>query len=125
MLSRVRRPPPLLLLVPLHDPATLHLQGTKVLEDRELRAGYVQVTEGPPLEPTRIRVMKYTGMGSAPEWMDIEPGNTFSSDNVVRGTQAEQTSLRHCVMYGQISLLRRIRRSVDPQARCPRHGNTI
>ena len=64
-------------------------------------------------------------MGSAPEWMDIEPGNIFSFDNVVRGTQVEQTSLRPCVLYGQISLLHRTPRIVDFQERCARHGASM
>ena len=123
MLLRVCHPPLLLVLVPLHDSITL--QGTKVLEYQELRTSYVQVTEGAPLRPTCICVVKYTGTDSAPEWNDIEPGNMFSSDNVVRDTQVQQTSLRRCVVWRQISLLRRIRRSVDPPARCARHGFMI
>ena len=123
LLLRVRHPPPILLSVSLHHPVTL--QGTKVLKDRELRTGRAQVTEGAPLDPAHATIIRYTGMSSAPEWIDIEPGNIFSSDNVVRGTHVKQTNLRYCVVYRQIYLLRRVRRSVDLQARCPREGVMI
>ena len=91
MLLRVRHPLPFLLLFLLNNSVTL--QGAKVLEDRELRYHLTEVTKGTPRKPISLEVTKYTGTGNAPEWTDIEPGNMFSSENVVRGAQVEQISL--------------------------------
>ena len=123
MLSRVCHPPPLVLSASLHISVTL--QGTKVLDEQELRHTLVGVTEGTPRKPISFSVMKYTGTSSAPEWMDIELGRAFSFDNFVSGTQAKQTSLRGCVVCRQISLLHCIRQRVDLRARCARHATTM
>jgi len=57
--------------IPDHFGAML-LRGTKVLEDREVRSPYCYVTEGAPQRQAYQSVLKYTGVGVAPEWMDVE-----------------------------------------------------
>lgn len=53
------------------------LQGTKVLEDREVRAPFCCVAEGAPPRQGFNSVVKYTGSRTSPEWMDLERGNVF------------------------------------------------
>jgi len=101
------------------------LQGTKILEDRELRFTFSHVSEGAPHQPTSCSVLKYTGAGEAPEWKDIEPGSVFGSDDFVMGTQVKQTSSRNFAKCGQISRPLRIQPSAEPQARCARRGSLI
>jgi len=50
------------------------LQGTKVLEDREVRLAHCTVTgkDAPPKHPFSA-ITKYTGALAAPEWKDVEP----------------------------------------------------
>jgi hypothetical protein len=92
------------------------LQGERVLEDREVRQPFVYVTEGAPQRQAVQSVIKYTGTLSIPEWMDIEQGSVFDFSSFARGTQVKQTSSRHCAIFRQISLLLRIRHSMEPQA---------
>ena len=63
----------------------ISLQGTRVLEDREVRSSYCYITEGAPRLQASQSVIKYTGTDNAPEWMDSEQGqcirfNTFARD---------------------------------------------
>ena len=53
------------------------LQGTKVLEDREVRFNLCYTTEGTPQRQALSAVFKYTGARSTPEWIDIERGSVF------------------------------------------------
>ena len=49
-------------------------QGTKVLEDREIRHSFYWTSEDAPPQHASPGVVKYTGTLTAPEWEDIEPG---------------------------------------------------
>ena len=67
------------------------LQGTKVLEDHEVRRNFSYITEGAPQLQAFQSVVKYTGEQSAPRWMDIEKGNVFGfSDNFVRSLKSSR-----------------------------------
>lgn len=79
------------------------LQGTKVLEDREVRASFRRVAEDSPERQLYTSIVKYSGTRTAPEWMDIEPGIMFVFNYITMSTQVKQTSSRHCAKYGQIS----------------------
>jgi hypothetical protein len=73
-------------------------QGTKVLEDRELRSSFRYVTYDVPQRRAYRPVFRYTGTRSAPEWMDTERGSVFSFDDFVRGTQVRQTNSGYCAI---------------------------
>ena len=50
------------------------LQGTKVLEDREIRHHLCFISEGASPQKASPRIVKYTGSLVSPEWEDIENG---------------------------------------------------
>ena len=54
------------------------LQGTKVLEDREIRLNFHWVTEGIPPQHISAGITKYIGALATPEWKDVEPGRVFT-----------------------------------------------
>jgi len=81
MLPQVRRPAPLLIF--LENLTTL--QGTKILEDQEVRYSFCYVTEGAPQQQAFQSVLQYIGTRRAPRWMDIEPGSVSSSNKVAKG----------------------------------------
>jgi hypothetical protein len=89
MLSRVWHPP--LLLILIHD--LIALQGTKVLEDREVRESFIFVTKDASKRQIIQPVIKYTGTRRAPEWMDLEKGS-FVFNEFVRGTQGKGRQVR-------------------------------
>ena len=53
------------------------LQGTKVLEDREIRLSRTMVAESAPPKRSSSKITKYTGESTAPEWKDDEPGRVL------------------------------------------------
>ena len=53
------------------------MQGTKVLEDREIRHSFCSVSEGTPPQQVLHTIAKYTGSLVAPEWEDVEKGRLF------------------------------------------------
>ena len=53
------------------------LQGTKVLEDREIRHGFCVLNEGSPPQSAWAGITKFTGDLTSPEWEDVEPGSVF------------------------------------------------
>jgi len=53
------------------------LQGTKVLEDREIRLARAITAEGSPPQYSFPGITKYTGALAAPEWKDDEPGRVL------------------------------------------------
>ena len=57
---------------------SIALQGTKVLENREIRQTFYRTSEDTPLQHVSPKVVKYTGALVAPEWEDIEPGIVFN-----------------------------------------------
>ena len=114
MLLRVRHLPLLLVLQYNLIPS----QGTKVLEDRELRTTLCYVTDGAPQRQASQPVLRYTGTSDTPEWRDTEPGSVFSFNNFARGTQVRQPNTGYCAIYRQISLQLRTRRHTEEQAGC-------
>ena len=60
-----------------------------VMQDREIRFNLCYVTKDAPQQQASLIVVKYTGEGRAPLWMDTEPGRAFSSNNIMQGTQAQ------------------------------------
>ena len=73
MLSRVR-----VVIFPwLSGLNPVALQGTKVLEDREIRHGFCCTSKGAPRKYVSTEIVKYTGALAAPEWGDIEEGRPF------------------------------------------------
>ena len=74
------------LLVLLDNAITL--QGTNVLEDREVRVPFSSVAEGAPKREVSQQIFKYTGTCSAPRWMDLEQGSAFSSVDLVIGLRS-------------------------------------
>ena len=81
MLSRVCHHP-LLLILPDNPIA---LQGTRVLEDQEIRQGFSYTSKGAPRQQAVRSVIRYTGTLRAPEWMDIEPGSVTIFNSFARG----------------------------------------
>ena len=73
-------------------------QGTKVLEDREVRHRFSYATEDVLEQQITQKVSKYTGASGAPEWMDTEPGSVLNLNDFVRVTQVRQASLRRCAI---------------------------
>ena len=53
------------------------LQGTRVLEDREIRLARVITAEGVPPHNASENLTKYTGASATPEWKDVEPGRVL------------------------------------------------
>ena len=53
------------------------LQGTKVLEDREIRHSFYRTAEDEPPQHASPRISKYTGDLATPKWEDIEPGSVY------------------------------------------------
>ena len=57
--------------------SSVALQGTKVLEDQEIRLSRAIATEGAPATRSSSKITKYTGESTAPEWKDVEPGRAW------------------------------------------------
>jgi len=53
-------------------------QGTKVLEDREIRLSVGRCAKGAPPRQASSGITKYTGILVTPEWRDAEPGRVFN-----------------------------------------------
>ena len=53
------------------------LQGTRILEEREIRCELCMVDEDAPPQHTNSRFVKYTGDLASPVWEDAEPGRVF------------------------------------------------
>ena len=121
MLSRVCYLPPFIIL--LDNPVVF--QGTKVLEDREVKFSLCYLTEGTPQQHAASSVLKYTGMSRIPEWTDVNEGSVFNFYNIVRGTQAKQTSSRRCALYELISPRLHIRHSTGTLARHTISGTSM
>ena len=110
-------------LILLDNPVVF--QGTRVLEDREVRFSLCYTTEGTPQQHAASPVLKYTGMSRIPEWTDINEGSVFSFYNIVRGTQVKQTGSRRCAPYELISPRLRIRQSTGTLARYTTSGTSM
>jgi len=77
------------------------LQGTNIVEDREIRQRYCSVTEGVPRQHDTARITKYTGALASPEWEDSEPGRVFGlSWYLVKSAQSQKDRFETlcCVM---------------------------
>ena len=57
---------------------SIALQGTKILEDREIRRTFSATTKDAPRKHAFTQIIKYTGALASPEWEDVEPGRVFS-----------------------------------------------
>ena len=68
--------------------SSVALQGTKVLEDREIRLARVTVTEGTPPKYSLPEITKYTGDSATPEWKDVEPGRVLFPLVPLKNTQS-------------------------------------
>ena len=67
------------------------LQGTKVLEDREIRHSFCITARGEPPQHASPRISKYTGDLTAPKWEDVEPGRVFIFPwHLVKSTQSSK-----------------------------------
>ena len=78
---------------------SLILQGTKVLEDREIRHSFHCTWEDTPPQHISVRIAKYTGALAAPQWEDVEEGRVFNSPwYLVKALRARQTSSKRCAM---------------------------
>ena len=75
MLSRVRRTVVFGWVFELNSAA---LQGTEIVEDREIRYGSYLSSESVPPRHASSRIVKYTGTLRAPEWEDVETGSVFT-----------------------------------------------
>jgi len=65
------------------------LQGTKVIEDHEIRHSFIVTAKGSPPRRGHATISKYTGALFAPEWKDVEPGRVFSFPwDLVKGAQS-------------------------------------
>jgi len=54
--------------------SSVALQGTKVLEDREIRLVHSAISLGSPPTHSFPEISKYTGALATPQWKDVEPG---------------------------------------------------
>jgi len=52
---------------------SIALQGTKILEDREIRQRFHTPSQGTPPKHCFSDIIKYTGALDSPEWKDVEP----------------------------------------------------
>ena len=113
-----------LLLILLDD--LVVLQGTKVLEDKEVRFSLSYTTEDTPQQHASPSVLKYTGTSSSPEWTDdVDQGSVFSFNNIVKGAQTKQTSSRRYVLYEPTSPPLRIKQSGGTRARYTTPGTLM
>lgn len=55
----------------------IKIQGTKVLETREIRKTVRVTREGAPQNSAYARIIKYDGREKNPQWMDVERGTIF------------------------------------------------
>ena len=75
------------------------MQGTKVLEDREIRFSFRILAEDAPPQHGFSGITKYTGSLAAPEWEDVEPGRVLSfPGTLVKISQVQKTSSKRCAM---------------------------
>ena len=64
------------------------LQGTKVLEDYEIRHTFWVTAQGNPPQHASPEISKYTGALLTPKWEDVEPGRVFTFPwHLVKSTQ--------------------------------------
>ena len=79
------------------------LQGTKVLEDREVRFLLCYISEGAPQREASSSVFKYTGALSTPQWMDTELGSVFVSITLLGGSSRAEKFETLCDIQADIS----------------------
>ena len=109
MLSRVR-----VVIFPwLSGLNPVALQGTKVLEDREIRRSLSWASEGVPPQYLSLGVVKYTGSLATPKWEDVEQGRVFSfSCYLVKSAQSQKTSSKRCATSRPTSPPLRVRQAL-------------
>ena len=81
------------------------LQGTKVIEDHEIRSSFNVTAEGNPPRSGHARISKYTGTLASPEWMDAEPGRVSRFPwHLVKSAESPKDSFETlCHVEGDIS----------------------
>jgi len=94
------------------------------MQDREIRFNLCYVTKDAPQQQASLIVVKYTGEGNAPQWMDTEPGTVFGLNNIMQGTQVKQTILRHCALYRRTSPPLRVAQTAERKARRTTRGTS-
>jgi len=57
--------------------SSVALQGTKVLQDREIRLSRLIISEDAPATQSSSVITKYTGDSTTPNWKDVEPGRVL------------------------------------------------
>jgi hypothetical protein len=79
----------------------MQTQGTKVLENREIRTTINVIREGAPATDIYAGIVKYDGKIKAPEWMDVERGRTlnFMARFLHPTFTIQKTILRLCAMF--------------------------
>jgi len=88
------------------------LQGTKVLEDREIRLRFCSVSEDAPPQHISLRIVKYTGTLVSPQWEDVEPGRVFTLPRYfVQALRHQKPSSKRYAMSRLTSPPRRVRQN--------------
>ena len=82
------------------------------------------VAEDAPQRQVFQSVLKYTGPGNVPEWMDKERGDIFGFNDFLKDAQVMQISLKRSVAYRRMFLLLRTGQSVGRLARRALRGNS-
>jgi len=104
---------------------SIALQGTKILENREIQHRRSAVTEDAPRKHALTRIIKYTGALASPEWEDVEPGRVFGFPcYFVKSAQSQKTSSKHCVVSRPTSPVLHIHRNSWKQEKWPTSGTT-
>lgn len=79
MLSKVWNQIVPIRFTPLTSTDVMAIQGTKVMENREIRTRIHVVREGAPAGDVLAQIVRYDGKKSEPRWMDIERSETVKS----------------------------------------------
>ena len=87
----------------LSDKSLLPSQGTRVLEDQEIRLRFCRVTADAPEQQVSSSILKYTGTGRAPEWEDIEQGSVFSFNDFAEHSSQADKFEKLCSVRADIS----------------------
>jgi len=70
---------------------SIALQGTRILEEREIRCELCMVAEDAPPQHTSSRFVKYTGDLALPVWEDVELGRVFGFPwHIVKNAESQK-----------------------------------
>ena len=79
------------------------MQGTKVLEDREVRHSLCYATEDAPRRQASQSILRYTGTQGVPGWTDKEQGSVFGFDNCARSSGQTDKFKTLCNIQADVS----------------------